>query len=112
VLADIKWVRNIAFAGISVAAFVIPHPERWRIALLWGAGFYAFSCLVDLAIAKFLRPKLRRIMKLRCMTCTHTDKAMCFYFVWYPGCPGPEPVKNPVYRCPSCGSESIEEPAP
>jgi DNA-directed RNA polymerase subunit RPC12/RpoP len=47
---------------------------------------------------------------MTCNVCRYQAAAMCFYFVWYPGCPGPEPEEKQAYRCPECGSKDLEEP--
>lgn len=44
----------------------------------------------------------------KCNVCQHREGLLGFYFVWYPGCPGPEPEENPVFKCPECGSRDLE----
>lgn len=111
-MKSIKWVRNVATSILCALCIVVTHPERWRLGLAIAAGWFVFGCLLDLAIAKVL-PHIgpRRIMTLECRTCHNQAPASNFYFFWYPACPGPEPKENqnPVFRCPKCGSNNLEE---
>lgn len=109
-MKSIKWVRNVATSILCGSVTVISRPEHWRIGLAIAAGWFVFGCLLDLAIAKLLaRRKPRRVDKIKCNICQHHENAICFYSVWYPGCPGPEPEVNPQLKCPKCGSNDLEE---
>lgn len=106
----IKWIRNVTTALFCGGAAVAFHPERWRLGLLLVGGWFVFGCLLDLAIARFLpRRKVRRVNLMKCNICQHSDRAICFYSVWYPDCGGPEPAVNPQLKCPKCGSNDLEE---
>lgn len=109
---DIKWGRNVATAAICAATILYSNPGKWMFSFVVAAGFFLFGCIVDLAIAKLIASrKPRRIMSFKCNVCQHEDRAMSFYFVWYPGCEGPEPEVNPCLKCPKCSSTDLEEKA-
>ena len=54
-------------------------------------------------------PIPKGVREMKCSVCQHRAGPLAFYFVWYPGCPGPEPAVNPEVKCPECGSKDIEE---